>query len=209
MTVGVRHELVNHVTRQLLLASYVVVFLRFMRDRSLVLAALNVLILSVINLICQIINNQYEIEIVMNDSETEVVCNTVNKLLSNTQTFILLQCFYSIWYHYTFTFRHSEKIYSTIFLFLIEDDFPLNKWSTVTCSILDTGLLLLQLALINIQANRLPDSTSCHYSTILMFLTNNYNTLNTVSDQIQINDSARDTATSYGAILSAPESIGG
>ncbi|CAB4255291.1 hypothetical protein, no similarity [Maudiozyma barnettii] len=238
MVLFTKHEHQRDLTKQLLVASQLLIFIRFSRDRSFLLACINISILGVVMLISQIVDHQYELTSAVlsssassthrlsSETDHSVVRNTVNKLMDNLQTAILFQTLYSMWYHWTVTHRHPDRIYDTIFLFLIEDSFPLNAWPTLFSVILDTILLIIQLIMINIQNSRMlittttatttvqdPYNGSSHREdshvdidnqTVLGFLTNNYyysyhHNQDTATQEPLLQEHTASPATDYGS----------
>ncbi|SMN21462.1 hypothetical protein, no similarity [Maudiozyma saulgeensis] len=191
MSLFTKHEYQHDLIKQLLIASQLIIFIRFIKDRSVLLACINLSILGIIMLISQIIDHQYElsntttnvltsISHLSSEPDHIVVRNTVNKLMDNLQTMILFQMLYSNWYHWSITYQNPEIRYKTIFLFLIDDWFSLNSYPTLFSIVLDISLLIIQLIMINIQNNRIfvtnTETSNDHQDnqTVLAFLTNSY-----------------------------------
>ena len=175
--------------RQLLLCGIVIIYIRFIKDRSILIGIINIINFGIISLINQILDNQYVMEEQEEEEDTrDIIHRTINKLFSNLQNIIVVQVLYSIWYHYNYIVTFDEgriHYYRTIFLFLIDDQFPLNPNPIIFFVVLDIMLLLIQLIMINIQLKRLHkehdttiqtrnnDATE-NSDTVIGFLTNDY-----------------------------------
>lgn len=182
----------NDLYKQLLLIGTIIIYIRFIKDRSILICLINIINFGIISLINQILNNQYVIEEEEQEEENtgDIIHKTINKLFSNLQNLIIVQVFYSVWYHYNYMVSFEEgKIhyYRTIFLFLLDDQFPLNPNPLIFFLVLDIMLLLIQLILINIQLKRLHREHTTttqnrannidimgNSDTVIGFLTNDY-----------------------------------
>lgn len=192
--------------KQLLSVGSIIIYIRFIKDRSILISLLNIINFSIISLINQILDNQYNVEEIDEEEDTgDIIHKTVNKLFSNLQNLIVVQVFYSIWYHYNYKISFQESkihYYQTIFLFLIDDQFPLNPSPIFFFFLLDTMLLLIQLIMINIQLKRLHrehtvrnnsndgnnTDTIRNNDTVIGFLTNEYDEDSITTGETRLND---------------------